>query len=100
MNAAHLFLRSLYNNDNFKISLVSLRPKPFYQRGGQGWCSHKNISVKKFMTRLYSTNCNQDINLLTKLSATDSLNSKIFQDADKEKLEILKYGKNRSGIYL
>ena len=44
--------------------------------------------------RAFSTSKSED------LSSTDSSNLTVFSDADKDKLDILKYVKGKSGIYM
>jgi len=63
------------------------------------FCQSKNYALSRkcfipITVRAFSTSKNDD------LSSTDSSNLTVFSDADKDKLEILKYVKGKSGIYM
>ena len=63
------------------------------------FCASKNYAFSRkcfrpITVRAFSTKKSDD------LSSTDSSNLTVFSDADKDKLDILKYVKGKSGIYM
>lgn len=68
-----------------------------YKNGWLNLFNYPLIKRANFIrtTRLYSTKINKDINI-----PSNSTNSIIFSDADKDKLAILETSKGRSGIYM
>ena len=78
----------------FYFSLYDIRSRNFIYKSRSYKFSTKSKSFRLIATRMYSTSKKDDS------LSRDSSDSVYFLDADKDKLDILKYAKGKSGIYL